>query len=138
MKRTIGKLAAEAGVGVETTRYYEREGLLPKRSGASGWREYDKIALNTISYIKQAQRLGFSLADVKRLQSELIDSPAFCAAVRKTALERLAIVESEVRHLLEQRREIRSFIDRCASVEDKQRCPIAHALLRPPLQTPAR
>lgn len=136
MKRTIGKLAGEAGVGIETIRYYERQGILPKPPRSGRWREYDDLALATISYVKQAQRLGFSLAEVKRLQSELTDSPSFCAAVRATANDRLTSVEAKIRDLLDVRRELRSFIGRCASVEDKKRCPIAHALLRRDSQTP--
>ncbi len=131
MKRTIGKLAAQAGVGIETVRYYERQGILPQPERSSRWREYDDRALATITYVKQAQRLGFSLADVKRLQTELTESPTFCAAVRATALERLTKVESELRRLIGVRRELRSFISRCASIEDKKRCPVATALLRP-------
>ena len=65
---TIGRVAREAGVGVETVRFYEREGLLelPSRR-ASGYRQYQPEAIARLQFIKQAQRLGFTLREIKEL-----------------------------------------------------------------------
>ncbi|MBW3631274.1 MAG: MerR family DNA-binding transcriptional regulator [Gemmatimonadetes bacterium] len=60
MSMTIGELAAEAGVNVQTVRYYERRGLLPQpERTASGYRQYDVEALERLRFIRQAQDLGF-------------------------------------------------------------------------------
>jgi MerR family mercuric resistance operon transcriptional regulator len=66
-RRTIGKLAAEAGVGVETIRYYERRGLLqqPPRHGAA--RNYGDEALWRLRYIKVGQQWGLSLREMRDL-----------------------------------------------------------------------
>ncbi len=58
---SIGQVARRAGVGVETVRFYEREGLLeepPRR--ASGYRQYSEQAVTRLHFIKRAQKLGFS------------------------------------------------------------------------------
>jgi MerR family transcriptional regulator, copper efflux regulator len=65
---TIGQVAKEAGVGVETLRYYEREGLVkepPRRD--SGYRQYPEDVVKRIHFIKRAQELGFSLKEIAEL-----------------------------------------------------------------------
>ncbi len=130
MKRTIGKVAEAAGVSVETIRYYQREGILavPSRS-QSGWREYDDRCLHTIAYIKQGQRLGLSLAEIKQLLRNVRNDGSFCLQVRTVSRERLVKIEREIRELLHMRREVRGFLDRCEAVKEFDRCPIAKALL---------
>jgi DNA-binding transcriptional MerR regulator len=64
----IGDVAARAGVTVETLRYYERRGLLrPARRLRSGYREYTADAVGVVRFIKRAQSLGFTLAEVEEL-----------------------------------------------------------------------
>ncbi len=63
---SIGQIARRAGVGVETVRFYEREGLLeepPRR--ASGYRQYDEQVVKRLHFIKRAQKLGFSLKEIR-------------------------------------------------------------------------
>ncbi len=128
--RTIGKIAEATGVSVETVRYYQREGMLgipaPSRSG---WRKYDDRYLHTIAYIKQGQRLGLSLAEIKQLLRDVRNDGTFCLRVRSISRERLAKIEREIRELLHTRREMRGFLARCEAVKEFDRCPIARALL---------
>ncbi|HKS76103.1 MAG TPA: MerR family transcriptional regulator, partial [Terriglobales bacterium] len=70
-RRTISKLAREAGVGIETVRFYEKRGILKQPDApAEGWREYGDEALETIRYIKIGQQMGFKLAEMQRLQQK--------------------------------------------------------------------
>jgi MerR family transcriptional regulator, copper efflux regulator len=64
----VGAIARKAGVGVQTLHYYERIGLLPKptRSEAN-YRLYPSSALRRVQFIKKAQRIGFSLAEIKEI-----------------------------------------------------------------------
>ena len=65
---TSGQAAKAAGVGVETLRFYERKGLLPKPARrTSGYRVYTPESVDRLAFIKRAQRLGFTLKDVKEL-----------------------------------------------------------------------
>ena len=60
----IGEVAAGAAVNIQTLRYYERMGLLPKPArGSSGYRSYDAHAVRRVRFIKRAQELGFTLAE---------------------------------------------------------------------------
>jgi MerR family transcriptional regulator, mercuric resistance operon regulatory protein len=62
---TIGRLAKEAGVNVETVRYYQRRGLIDEPAKPSGGhRRYQPAALKRIAFIRRAQSLGFSLAEI--------------------------------------------------------------------------
>src|SRR5258708_3999298 len=94
--RTIGKLARDAGVHVETVRYYEHRGLLKRPRRASGWRRYDDAALQVIKFVKRAQELGFSLDEVHELLSlRASTSTRTCARVRAAAESKLADVEAK-------------------------------------------
>ena len=62
---TIGQVARSAGVGVETVRFYERQGLLeePARKD-SGYRQYSQDVVARLRFIKRAKELGFSLKEI--------------------------------------------------------------------------
>ena len=65
---TIGKVAHQAGIGVETVRFYEREGLIdePPR-GKSGYRHYPETIVSRILFIRRSKELGFTLREIKEL-----------------------------------------------------------------------
>jgi MerR family mercuric resistance operon transcriptional regulator len=123
-KRTIGRLAAEAGVGIETIRYYERRGLLdqPARRGTS--RVYGDEALWRIRYVKLAQKWGLSLGQMKSLLNGAQRSPNFCVSIRAAAAKRIQAIDAEMAMLATQRAELSSFISACAAKADADRCPI--------------
>ena len=68
---TIGKLAREAGVGVETVRFYERRGLVeqPPKPVGSGFRHYPREAVERIRFVRRAQEIGFTLREIVELLS---------------------------------------------------------------------
>src|SRR5260221_10718491 len=70
---TIGRLAKAAAVNVETIRYYQRRGLIAEpNKPIGGHRRYAPVVMEQIAFIRRAQQLGFSLAEVKSLM-ELAD-----------------------------------------------------------------
>jgi len=81
---SIGQVARQAGVGVETIRFYEREGLLeePER-GVSGYRQYTEQVVKRIHFIKRAQRLGFSLKEITDLLLLRVDVQTSCEEVKQ-------------------------------------------------------
>lgn len=83
---TIGHLARLAGVGVETVRFYERQGLLaePERR-QSGYRQYSDEVIQRLRFIRRAKELGFSLAEIRDLLSLRDDPAATAADVRRRA-----------------------------------------------------
>ena len=90
---TIGQLARLSDVGVETIRFYEREGLMPRPARrASGYRHYADDAVTRLRFIRHAKDLGFGLKDIKGLLALRVTSSSTCADVRKRAEARLADV----------------------------------------------
>ena len=97
---TIGKVAAAAGVGVETVRFYEREGLVRQPTKPHrGFRVYPPDVIERIRFIRQAQELGFTLRETSELLSLETDPSANCAAVREQAELKLHEVGLKVQRL---------------------------------------
>lgn len=127
--RTIGRLAREAGIHVETVRYYEQRGLLkqPRRNG--GWRRYDDEALRILRFVRRAQELGFSLDEVHELLSlRASKSARTCARVRAAAETKLADVEEKIRDLEAIRRTLTELAQSCPTDGPAEACPILDSL----------
>jgi DNA-binding transcriptional MerR regulator len=95
---TISKLAAAEGVGVETVRFYQRRGLLPRpeRQG-TGYREYSEADRDRLVFIRRARRLGFTLAEISELVGPAEANSA--AEIALAAQAKLADVDQQVRDL---------------------------------------
>jgi MerR family mercuric resistance operon transcriptional regulator len=127
--RTIGELARDAGVHVETVRYYERRGLLKQPRRATGWRRYDEDALRLLHFVKRAQELGFTLAEVHELLSlRASKSTRTCARVRAAAEAKLVDVDAKMRDLDAIRRTLTKLARACPTDGPVQACPILEAL----------
>src|SRR5579885_915090 len=97
---TIGQVARTAGVGIETIRFYEREGLLeepPRR--ASGYRQYSEEVVKRLQFIKRAQQLGFSLKEIAELLTLRVDEQTSCEKVKQRAEAKIAEVERKLAEL---------------------------------------
>jgi DNA-binding transcriptional MerR regulator len=123
-RRTIGRLAAEAGVHVETVRFYERRGLIARPPSERGGRHYGDEALWRLRYIKTAQGWGWKLADISALLAQAERSPHFCISVRETARRRIGEIDAQISALQTQRAELEAFIGACAAKPDAERCPV--------------
>ena len=88
----IGEVARRSGVGVETIRYYEREGLLPEpERRPSGYRQYDGSTVERLEYIRRAKDLGFTLKEIGELLDLRVDRTRGCADVRALARAKIAV-----------------------------------------------
>ena len=129
-RRTISRLAKEAGVGVETIRFYERCGVLKQpATPPTGWREYSAEALSTVRYIKLGQQMGFKLSDIQSLQQAASGGqPAFCESVRAATREKIVAVEKQIAALRKTRQELRDFLRRCSAKKPSEPCPLYNTL----------
>ena len=128
MKPATASAAAEAAqVNVETLRYYERLGLLPRPPRASnGYRQYDDNALRRLRFIRRAQALGFSLAEVKELLR--LEDGIDCGAAQTLARIKLEHVEWQLAELRKMRSRLKETLVACAS-GSRVRCPLIEVLL---------
>jgi DNA-binding transcriptional MerR regulator len=110
---TIGKLAAQAGVGVETVRFYQRRGLLeqPERRG-SGFREYTEDDRQRLAFIRRAQQLGFTLSEIGELLGPAGAGEA--GDVMAAAQAKLTAISQQIRELTEVQCRLRRLVRVCA------------------------
>lgn len=127
---TISKAARKAGVGVETIRFYEREGLIeqPPRPATSGFRCYPEETVERIRFIRQAQVLGFSLREIAELISMRADPGADCGDVRTQAVIKREDVNRKIVQLERIRAALDELIASCPGGGALRACTIIDAL----------
>jgi DNA-binding transcriptional MerR regulator len=123
------ELARTAGVKPPTLRYYERRGLLPspERTG-SGYRSYGPEALRIVQFVKRAQHLGFTLAEIETLLELAAGGPDPCAETRAVATAKIADLESKIAQLTAMREALQRLVDTCANTRAERDCPLLRAL----------
>ncbi|MHB1075267.1 Hg(II)-responsive transcriptional regulator [Thiobacillus sp.] len=128
---TISQMAREAGVNVETIRFYQRRGLLaePDRP-LGGIRRYGQVDVARVLFIKAAQRIGFTLDEVAQLLQ--LDDGTQCSDARAIAERKLADVRRRLADLQRIEDVLTQLVGRCAAKRGKVRCPLIDAL-QPPL-----
>ncbi|MFQ5703468.1 MAG: MerR family DNA-binding protein [Gemmatimonadales bacterium] len=129
MAMTIGRLAAKAGVNIQTVRYYERRGLIesPNRTRA-GYRQYSADAARQIRFIKRAQDLGFSLNEIGELLALRIDHVSACQAVKEKTLSKIATVEQKIAELGALKKALERFVESCEARVPTGECPMLEFL----------
>lgn len=126
---TIGLVARRSGVGVETVRFYEREGLLAKPARTiSGYRQFDEQVIARLRFIQRAKELGFTLNEIKELLSLRIDPSTTCADVKLRAETKIADVEAKIESLKRIRRALVKLTKACSGRGTTNECPILDAL----------
>ena len=126
---TIGKVAKQAGLGVETIRFYERTGLLeePPRDD-SGYRQYPPEAVVKLRFIKKAKQLGFSLQEIGELFSLRQNQNATCGDVKMRAEEKINNIEEKIRALTRMKEALAELTCHCSGDGPVNECPILTAL----------
>ena len=124
---TIGRLASEAGVNVETIRYYQRRGLLPEPDKPThGHRRYAVDTAKRVRLIKRAQALGLTLEEIASLLK--LDAAHACAETRDLAAHKLDVIEAKLADLTAMRMALKALLPQCTAGAMKGNCPIIHAL----------
>ena len=126
---TTGQLARRAGVGVETVRFYEREGLIlepPRRP--SGYRDYPPETVTRIVFIRRAQELGFSLREIGELLELRVRPRRNCALVKRNADAKIVDIDSKISTLRKMRRALTHLTKACEERTPTTECPILTSL----------
>lgn len=103
----IGDVSRQSGIGIEALRFYEKSGLLDKPLRTqSGYRVYDASVLERLAFIKQAQALGFSLDEIKRIVEDARKGQSPCDEVREIVRRRLEELDERMREMRRYRKEL--------------------------------
>ncbi len=125
----IGEVAERGGVNLQTIRYYEREGLLPEPPRlTSGYRMFPADAVRRVRFIKRAQELGFSLAEIRELLSLREDPGAGAQQMRERAQAKIADIEEKIRSLRAMKDALNQLTEKCSCSGPLRECPILDAL----------
>lgn len=123
------EVARHAGVNLETVRYYERRGLLPKPPRtASGYRSFGADTVRRLHFVKRAQALGFSLKEIKELLSLRAAPKARCADVRARAEAKITEIDAKIRALEAMRKALKRLTAACRGRGSVTECPILESL----------
>ena len=127
---TIGKLSRLSGVSIETIRYYERIGLMPRPPRTqNGRRSYGPGSLGTLAFIRRCRELGFSLDDIRALLA-LRASERRCADVKTIAARHLDAVRTKLQGLREMELSLTGLVAICPG-DTSTECPVLDALDTP-------
>jgi MerR family mercuric resistance operon transcriptional regulator len=113
-KLTIGILAKETGVGVETVRFYERKGLIkqPSKRGLS-YRQYVPDDIKRIIFIKRAQELGFTLKEIQNLLNLNTNPRTTCSDVKERAISKVQEVKAKIKDLQRMKATLEEMVGSC-------------------------
>lgn len=126
---TIGQLAKEGNVNVQTIRYYERLKLLtPTARMPSGYRLYGTTEMQRLRFIKNAQFLGFTLHEIAELLNLRVSAGARCSDVQRKAEKKTEQVEAKIRDLRALAKTLRNLIHHCQVGQPTDCCPILWSL----------
>lgn len=127
--QTISEVAKQAGVNIQTLRYYERRRLLskPERT-ASNYRVYPNDTARRIRFIKRVQKLGFSIKEIQEILALRASSRARCADVQRHAQAKIKEIEEKIRALTAMRWTLEKLVAECSAKKPITECSILEAM----------
>ncbi|MCB0345367.1 MAG: MerR family transcriptional regulator [Bdellovibrionales bacterium] len=125
---TIGKVAKLADVGIETIRFYEKQGLLAKpMRRPSGYRVYRDDDVSCLRFIRRAKLLGFTLKEIKELLS-VRDGRKKNSATLTIAKQKVSDIEEKILSLQKMKAALEALTSSCDHSEAGDKCPLLTAL----------
>jgi MerR family mercuric resistance operon transcriptional regulator len=125
----MSRLARLGGVNLETIRYYEREGLLPRPPRTrSGYRIFPSAAAQRLRFIKRAQQLGFSLSEIRELLALRVKQGTKRDQIRARADAKIADIEQKIQTLTAMKRALAQLTTQCSGCGPISECPILESL----------
>ncbi|HXH13540.1 MAG TPA: heavy metal-responsive transcriptional regulator [Alphaproteobacteria bacterium] len=126
---TIGDVAKRAKVHIETLRYYERQGLVPRpRRSVSNYRVYAEDTVRRVRFIKSAQELGFSLKEIRELLSLRAAPKTQCWEVRERAEAKIEAIEAKIASLQAMKQALAKLVAECSGEGPVTECPILESI----------
>lgn len=121
---TIGPFAKTCGVGVETVRFYQRQGLIEQPVKSEGGRKYGESHIRRLMFIRNAQSAGFTLREIKTLLN--LDAVGDKQTVKNMAKDKIQLLDQKIAWLQQARKALSLLTDEC-SASNSGPCPILEA-----------
>lgn len=129
VRLTISRLAQLGGVNLETIRYYEREGLIPRPPRTrSGYRIFPIDTARRLRFIKRAQQLGFSLTEIRELLTLRVKPGTKRDQIRARAEAKISDIEDKIQTLTAMKRALAQLTTQCSGCGPITECPILESL----------
>jgi Cu(I)-responsive transcriptional regulator len=126
---TISQVAERAGIGLETVRFYEKQGLVPEPPRTrSGYRQFPDDTVARLRFIQRAKELGFSLREIQELIELRLDPSARSSDVKARAQAKIREIDGKIRDLQRMRTKLAELERACDGHVSTEDCPIIHAL----------
>lgn len=113
----IGSIARAAGVSCDTLRFYEKQGLIRSERTENGYRRYTPETTQLVTYIRTAQKLGFSLAEIGKSMPAIWSAPDPDAAVAELLAEKVRVIDQRIAELQSLKKELLKRV--------RQQCPLS-------------
>ncbi len=129
MTLTIGQVAKSAGVTIDTIRFYEKEGLIPKPPRRhSGHRQYGHEIVERVVFIRRAKQLGFTLSEIVDILELRSDPSSTAQDVKDKASAKIQQIDAKIRELKKIRSELVSLTNACTGSGSTAECPIIESM----------
>lgn len=130
---SIGQVAKQSGIGIETIRFYERKGLIDEPSRReSGYRQYTDDVIRRLTFIQQAKTLGFTLNEIHELLSLRSQPGVTSREIKQLAQAKLGDIEQKIKMLKRIQKSLKTLVDQCSGIGPTDECPIIEALDKRP------
>jgi len=125
---TIGEVSRRTGVRIETIRYYERAGVVPRASRSENrQRVYGEIEIQRIAFVRRARELGFSLEEIVELAQLAEWDAAACEAVQQITFRHIEDIRGKIRDLRRMAKALSDLLEQC-SQGGYRACPVVESL----------
>lgn len=126
---SIGQVARQTGVSVETVRFYEKQRLLePPQRTAAGYRQYPPETVRRVRFIQRAKDVGFTLREIGELLALRREPGTSCAEVKSRATRKMDLIDQRIRDLTEIRDALERMAAKCSGRGTLGECPILEEL----------
>ena len=125
---SIGELAKKVEVNVETIRFYERQKIIYQPKKGEGRRKYSSEFVGHLKFIKQAQKVGFNLTEIKELLNLKLNPNKSCLDVKKKTAVKINEVTDKIENLQKMLKLLKEFESKCDGNETTGKCTILDGL----------
>ena len=126
---TIGKIAKRTSLNVQTIRFYERAGLLEEAQRTpSGYRQFEENTVERIQFIRKAQKIGYSLEEIKELLFLRVSEESPCDRMRLMTEVKIVEINEKMRDLRDLKSRLERLVGQCEAGGPEGNCPILESL----------